>query len=137
VKRAKKWNHFADLGRAVLVGGAIAAPLIRRRDWRSSVNNLATLIAVSTAVNTIKPFWPERRPDGEDRQSFPSEHAADGFAAAVMFGSELKDGAGPVAAGLATAISLARVFSGKHHPVDVIAGAGFGIAVAQFAHRRD
>lgn len=93
-------------GRALLVGGAVAVPLIRR-DRRASSNALGVVFAVSTATKLIKMFWREPRPDGEDRQSFPSEHAVDGFAAAAIVGRELNGEIGLAAVGLATAISLA------------------------------
>jgi membrane-associated phospholipid phosphatase len=115
-------ERFADAGRALLVGSAAAAPLIRR-EWRAAANASAVLFAVSTSVK-IKMFWREPRPDGEDLQSFPSEHAADGFAPAAIIGREFAGGVGLAAFGLATAISLARVGSGKHHLADVIAGGG-------------
>lgn len=135
MKRADAWNRFADAGRALLIGGAATAPLIRR-DWRASINASAVIFAVSTATKVIKMSWREPRPDGEDRQSFPSEHAVDGFAAAAIIGRELNPKIGLAAVGLATAISLARIFSGKHYVADVIAGAGIGFATARFAHPR-
>ena len=135
MKRADAWNRFADAGRALLVGGAATAPLIRR-DWRASINAIALIFAVSTATKVIKTSWEEPHPDGEDRQSFPSEHAVDGFAAAAIVGREFNGGIGLAAIGLATAISLARLFSGKHYVADVIAGAGMGFAIARLAQPR-
>ena len=43
---------------------------------------------------------------------------------------ELGGGIGAAAVSLATAVSMARIFCGKHHVVDVIAGAGMGITAA-------
>jgi membrane-associated phospholipid phosphatase len=81
----------------------------------------------------IKAGWKEPRPNGQNDRSFPSQHAGDCFAAAAILDREWADGLGPAAMGLATAASLARVFSGKHHVVDVIAGAALGIMAGEFA----
>jgi membrane-associated phospholipid phosphatase len=61
--------------------------------------------------------------------SFPSDHAAAGFAiAAVLF--SLHRRLGVVALASATFISYARVYVGDHYPGDVAAGLVVGVAVA-------
>jgi membrane-associated phospholipid phosphatase len=134
MKQADVWDRFADAGRFVLVGGAIAAPLARR-DFRASFNALTGILATAATGKVVKAFWHERRPNGENNNSFPSLHAAECFAAAVALDSEFRDGVGPGAIGLATAVTLARVFSGKHHVADVIAGAGIGVTAMELARR--
>jgi len=130
--RADGWNRFADAGRAILVGGAIIAPLWRK-DIRSGLNALTAVLAVSAGSKAIKAFWTEPRPNGQNNNSFPSQHAADCFAAATVLRRKWTNGAGPAAIGLATAVSLARVISGKHHLADVVAGAGLGVLAGEFA----
>jgi membrane-associated phospholipid phosphatase len=132
MSRAAAWNSFADAGRAVLVGGAVVAPMWRK-DVRSGLSSLSAILAVSAASKAIKAVWKEPRPNGENKQSFPSQHAGDCFAAAAILKREWSDGAGPAAIGLATAVSLARVLSGKHHLADVIAGAGLGVIAGELA----
>ena len=132
VSRADSWTRFADAGRALLVGGAVIAPLWRK-DFRAGFNALTAVLAVSAASKAIKAVWREPRPNGENRKSFPSQHAGDCFAAAVILHRESKEGLGPAAIGLATAVSLARVFGGKHHLADVIAGAGLGTIAGEIA----
>jgi len=132
MSRADALNRFADVGRAVLVGGAVIGPMWRK-DLRAGLNGLAAVFAVSAASKAIKAVWKEPRPDGENKQSFPSQHAGDCFAAAAILRRESTEGVGAAAIGLAAAVSLARVLSGKHHVADVIAGAGLGTIAGEFA----
>ena len=127
---ADAWNRFADGGRALLVGAAVMAPLWRK-DYHTSFNGLTAVLATSAASKLIKGFWREPRPDGENNKSFPSQHAGDCFAAAVTLDREWGSALGPLAIGLATAVSAARVFSGKHHVADVVAGAALGVIAAE------
>lgn len=132
--RADVWNRFADAGRCALIGAAIAAPLLRR-DFRGSFNALTAILATSATDKLIKAVWNERRPNGENNNSFPSQHAAECFAAATSLDRSFGDGVGPAAIGLATAVSITRICSGKHHVADVIAGAGIGITAGNLARR--
>jgi len=131
-RAAEHWNRFGDAGRALLVGGAVLAPLWRKQ-YRTSLNGLAAILAVSAASKAIKAFWREPRPNGQNNNSFPSQHAGDCFAAAAVLKHEWNEGVGPFAFGLATAVSLSRVFSGKHHPADVIAGGAFGVIAGDYS----
>jgi membrane-associated phospholipid phosphatase len=110
----------------------VVAPLWRR-DYRTSLNALTAILATSAACKAIKAFWREPRPNGENSKSFPSQHAGDCFAAAAILDREWRDGIGPLAVGVATAVSMARVFSGKHHVADVIAGAALGTIAGELA----
>ena len=61
--------------------------------------------------------------------SFPSDHAAAGFAiAVVLFAVHRRWGL--VALGAAALTAYARVYVGDHYPGDVLAGAAIGVAVA-------
>jgi membrane-associated phospholipid phosphatase len=51
----------------------------------------------------------------------------------VILDKERRYAMGPIAIGLATAVSMARVFSGKHHVADVIAGASLGVIAGELA----
>ena len=61
--------------------------------------------------------------------SFPSGHAATSFAAAVVLAAYVPRLA-PALFTLAVLIAFSRVYVGVHYPVDVIAGAVLGAAVA-------
>ena len=60
--------------------------------------------------------------------SFPSGHAAIGFAAAYAYARGIKYGA--LAYIIAVPIAFSRIYNGVHYPSDVIAGAIFGTVVA-------
>lgn len=65
--------------------------------------------------------------------SFPSDHAAGGFAlaVAVLFARDLwARRVGWLLAAMAALLAFARVYCGTHYPFDVIAGAGVGTAAA-------
>ena len=132
--KADAWNRFADAGRIALIGAAIGAPLWRR-NFRGSFNALTAILGTSATDKLIKAVWNERRPNGENNNSFPSQHAAECFAAATSLDRSFGDGIGPVAIGLATLVSITRICSGKHHTADVFAGAGIGITAGNLAHR--
>lgn len=127
---AEGWNCLADGGRALMVASAILVPLWRR-DTRRSFDAMTAILATSAACKCIKAFWHEPRPNGQNNNSFPSQHAGECFGAAAILECGRQDAIGPVAIGLATAISMARLFSGKHHVADVIAGAAIGILAAR------
>lgn len=131
-KRAA-WNRFADLGRTLLVGTATLLPAPNRPSPR--VNAGMCLFGIHMITNALKMVFPERRPDGEDNESFPSEHAAQCTAAALIIEREYGLKFGAVASGLATAVSLSRIESKKHHPRDVLAGALIGAGTVWIAIR--
>ncbi len=133
-KGRKAWNRFADSGRAVLVGAAALLPQRAAAD-RPPVSAGACLLAIQLMTKVVKKLVPERRPDGEDDQSFPSEHAAECVAAAMIIDREYPGVAGALAAALAAGVSVARIASGKHHPRDVAAGAAMGIGAVWLSLR--
>lgn len=121
----KAWDRFADAGRAMLVGAATVLPE-RAGANRVQVSASACLLAVKLITTLLKKVVPERRPDGEDNKSFPSEHAAECVAAAMIIERDCPGQIGALGYGLAAAVSMARIESGKHHPRDVLAGALIG-----------
>lgn len=118
------WNRFGDVGRTVLVGTATLLPAPDQRSPRVNAGMCLLLIRMLTKV--LKTAFPERRPDGEDNESFPSEHAAECVAAALIIEREHGVRLGAVASGLAAAVSMSRIEGRKHHPRDVVAGALIG-----------
>jgi membrane-associated phospholipid phosphatase len=121
------WARFGDAGRCSLIAGATFLPL-RRRDFDGAFNAVGAVLTASAVCKTVKPFVPERRPNGEDGNSFPSQHAAECFAAGLAlrryFGSEC----GAAAIGVATLVAMSRLFARKHFLIDVLAGIGIGAA---------
>lgn len=124
-KEREAWDRFADAGRAVLVGAASLLP--QRAAWnRRRISAGECLLAIKVITTLLKKAVPERRPDGEDNESFPSEHAAECAAAAIIIEREYPGKIGAFALALATAVSMARIESKKHYPRDVLAGALIG-----------
>jgi len=77
---------------------------------------VGTSIAIS---EVLKRVVHERRPDGSDDRSFPSEHTMISAAAPPTFGWGI---------GFSVGVGIGRVVAQKHHPWDVAVGAGTGLA---------
>jgi len=100
----------------------------------------AVVLLADLAASGLKSATDRRRPedalDGIDvlvttpsTSAFPSGHAATSFAAAVVLALALPALA-PAFFVLAGAVSFSRLYVGVHFPLDVIAGAVLGVAVA-------
>lgn len=77
-----------------------------------------------------------QRPDQSGHDSFPSGHAAQTFASAMVLGRHLGGSVAVPAFAAATFVSFSRVNQGRHHLSDVAFGAGLGAAVGwTSAHR--
>ena len=124
-KERKAWDHFADVGRAALVGSASLLPQ-RASANRKRISAGECLLAIKVITGLLKKAVPERRPNGDNNKSFPSEHAAECTAAAIIIEREYPGKIGALAYALAAAVSLARIESHKHYPRDVLAGALIG-----------
>lgn len=88
-------------------------------------------------VLAIKYLFPEPRPQGDGKYSFPSGHAAMSFAGAHVLYKEFKDSNPWVAYSgylLAAGVGAARMYNNRHWFCDVVAGAGFGILGAELAY---
>ena len=82
-------------------------------------------------VQTLKHTIRRERPDASNNKSFPSGHAASGFATATVLHRYYGWKVGVPAYALGSYISLARMSWNRHHATDVVMGAGFGIASAR------
>jgi undecaprenyl-diphosphatase len=97
--------------------------------WASDL----TTLLVKAAVDRPRPF--ERIPEADPLlggivgSSFPSGHAATSAAGALAL-ALIAPRAAPYLALLAGAIAFSRVYVGVHYPLDVVAGALVGFAVA-------
>ena len=90
----------------------------------------ATVMALKYTTNI-------RRPDGSNRQSFPSGHTAQAFLAASIVHTEFRDKSqwyGVGAYTLATSVAALRMLNNRHWQSDVVAGAGVGILLAHLAY---
>ncbi|MES2765356.1 MAG: phosphatase PAP2 family protein [Bacteroidota bacterium] len=64
-------------------------------------------------------------------KSFPSTHATNNFAAAVLIGYFFKK-TWPYGVGIAAMVAYSRVYVGVHYPADVLGGALVGVCFALF-----
>jgi membrane-associated phospholipid phosphatase len=119
---------------------------------RAAVRGTAAIGVTSALVNlAVKSAWSRQRPDRAGARvpirrnvrmpastSFPSGHAASGFAFAAAIGRD-QPWLGLVLRFLAAAVAYSRVHTGVHYPGDIVAGAligeGAGQAVAGLMDR--
>ena len=128
------------------IGAAGLLATTGARGRRSAIDGLVSIAVTSGVVNlTLKPLRRRRRPDRITHQvplarqvdmphstSFPSGHAASAFAFASGVSHALPAAGVPLqaAAGL---VAYSRVHTGVHYPIDVVAGALVGGALAPLA----
>jgi len=139
-------RHTASWGEAIFIGIVALWFLLgwRRGLPRERQGALAALLAAGAALllnMVISHLWTRPRPFVTHPDtvhvllrhsvdaSFPSDHAAAGFAVAgVVFVMHRR--LGTLALLLAAGMSYARVYAGDHYPGDVLAGAVVGLGVA-------
>lgn len=92
---------------------------------------VSSVFASKAITPAIKQLTGRDRPNREDRDSFPSNHATQAFAVASVIASHYDDRPWVrwVAYGIATGVGVSRVYHEAHWTSDVIAGAGIGALV--------
>lgn len=123
----KTWDDASSIGRDVLVGAAIGVPAVQG-DWSGVLQAGGSVGAAGAISYGLKEAFPELRPDGSDRKSFPSGHTAVSFASAATLQNRYGWQAGVPAQLLALFVGVARVKADKHHWYDVAVGAAIGEA---------
>ncbi len=132
--RSKLWLGIA--GAMAVVGG--------KTGRRAALNGIVALAVDSAAVNVVGKLWfRRRRPNPAEAGvpkwrrlrmptslSFPSGHAASGFAFAEAVGEVAPAIAMPLRL-LAALVAYSRVHTGVHYPGDVIAGALIGSSIGE------
>ena len=76
----------------------------------------------------------ERRPQGDETNSFPSGHTTLAFMGAELIRSEYPLGVGITAYAVACGVGFMRLYNDRHWVNDVIAGAGVGILCARIGY---
>ena len=126
---------------AIAAGLAVAGG---RDGRRSAVRGTLAIAATSALVNlAVKSVWARRRPDRAGagvplrRQvrmpastSFPSGHAASGFAFASAIGQD-QPWLGLALRFLAAGVAYSRVHTGVHYPGDIVVGSLIGEGTGQ------
>jgi membrane-associated phospholipid phosphatase len=132
----KTWATASDIGAAGLAAVALGLPAIHS-DKQGAFQAAGSIAAATLVTTGLKEAFPERRPDGSDRKSFPSGHTSLSFAAAASLYQ--RDGAtiGIPAFAVASFVGVARVKADKHFYYDCLVGAGIGtLAGVLITHHR-
>jgi membrane-associated phospholipid phosphatase len=121
-----------DLGSPfTLVGGTAAYALSglangdREQVETAGIMSLG-LVGTSATVQGLKLLTKRTRPDGSDDASFPSGHTANTFLVAAVLAKEYGGATAAVSYGAASFVGASRIFGGRHHFTDVLAGAVIG-----------
>jgi membrane-associated phospholipid phosphatase len=133
-------RFISRLGTTPMIAGASgtmwALGKVTHDDRLAETGRLATTAAIQTqlVISGLKALSQRERPNGANRQSFPSGHTATSFAMASVIAHQYKDK--PLIAigayGFATAVGLSRVGGLNHFPSDVVIGATIGELVSRF-----
>lgn len=153
IKPVTKLAEIADRPPLLAAAAALAGLGLVRRDRKMQRTGLRMLLAVgmaTTAAKLGKKAIARTRPDrlvdehrhamypggpnAHDWNSFPSAHAAGGFAAARAVGKDYPIFA-PQALTTALAAAGLKVLKGDHFPSDIIAGLAIGAAAGAVAER--
>jgi membrane-associated phospholipid phosphatase len=126
-KNEKTWATVSDVGLYGLSALAIGLP-IAKRDKQGAFQAAGSIGAASLITTGLKEIFPERRPDGSNRKSFPSGHTSVSFAAAASLYNREGKAVGIPAFAVASLVGVARIEADKHFYYDVLVGAGIGLA---------
>lgn len=129
------WDRISRIGEVAVIGTALGLPSIRG-DWDGTLQAGGSVGAAFLITEGLKRTFPETRPDGSDRRSFPSGHASMSFAAAASLQNRYGWQVGLPAQLVAAFVGYARVRADKHHWYDVLAGAAIGEASGFLITRR-
>lgn len=136
-----------QLGMALAVPVGTVALARLSRSWRPPAALLATSIVLGWVVaNLVREFVRRERPSSllegvqlgydvpEAGPAFPSGHAIVMCALLVALAPYLRMPTVATMAALAAAAMACRIYVGAHMPLDVLGGAGYGVAVGGLAN---
>lgn len=121
----RDWSRASTAGLDALIATALIAPAIQE-DWNGDIQAGSSMAAAALVTTGLKEAFPEVRPDGSNRRSFPSMHTSVAFSAAATLQNRYGWEIGVPAQVVASFVGLARVKAHKHHWYDVAAGAAVG-----------
>lgn len=96
---------------------------VMAKDWRGSLELGESVLAAQVASEGIKALELERRPNGSDKKSFPSGHAAGAFSGAMFVHKRYGWKPALIPYGMSLIAGWSRVQAGAHYWHDVLAGA--------------
>ncbi|MBV9470195.1 MAG: phosphatase PAP2 family protein [Abitibacteriaceae bacterium] len=120
-----------------LVAGSVVLPLLEdgKEGKDHALRTSDSIITSSVITEVLKNVVREKRPNSNNRTSFPSGHATAAFAAASM-ASHWHPRQAPFWYLGASLIAASRVELRAHHVHDVIAGAAVGYATTRWELKR-
>ena len=129
----------ADAGTSTNLGTgvAIALPVIAggitlaKEDWKGSAQLTVDTVTTLGIAYGLKQVIRERRPDGSDFESMPSDTSALAFAPAQFLWDRYGWRYGVPAYAAATFVAWSRVDANKHHWYDVTASAALAFGVSK------
>lgn len=131
-------DNYTQYFPAVMVYGLNLAGIKGKHGFKDRTIIYATSQLISAAIVTpAKNLIAEERPDGSNRKSFPSGHAATAFSTAHFMYREYRDNNLLLSLSgypFAAFTGVYRVLNDKHWMTDVIAGAGVGILSTELAY---
>lgn len=124
----------SNAGKPVTVLGALVVIAVadRAAGPLTAARALLALAPTNAVVEVLKRGVNRVRPDGERKSSnasFPSSHAANGFALAAVLSRRWRRLAIPFHL-LALLVALSRLYLDRHWLSDVVVGAGIGLVCA-------
>lgn len=125
-------HEVTNAGRPLLAIGVLAGVVSGAAGRAALLEAAVALVPVNLAVEGLKYATNRRRPNGDhDRRNsaFPSSHAANAFAVAVIVARRWRRAAIPGFLAAAT-VAYSRLYLNKHWCVDVLAGATLGTTLA-------
>lgn len=138
VKPEAKHYYFDDVAQFVPTianFGLSVCGVNPRHDWRDRIALTVTSIIICEGVTfTLKHTIHSTRPDGTDRHSFPSGHAARAFRGAEMLRSEYGWAWGAGGYAVAIGVGALRIHHHRHRFGDVAAGAAIGFLSTRAAY---
>lgn len=132
------WDNYTQYFPAVMVYGLNVSGVKGLHNFKDrTIIYTASQLISAAIVTPAKNIIAEERPDGSNRKSFPSGHAATAFSTAHFMYREYRD--------YNTLLSLSgypfaiftgvyRIINNKHWVTDVVAGAGVGILSTELAY---
>jgi undecaprenyl-diphosphatase len=130
-----RWLTYIGTDGAVwLVLAAVAALVLRQ--YRVLLWVVVADLAAQLSTDLIKAAVPRARPRVHTlvaephSHSFPSGHAASSFACALVLAAYVPRLRWPLYA-LAGLIAFSRAYVGVHYPLDVVAGAAWGLVIGK------
>ena len=136
--RAAENKTITSLG----TGVAIAVPVVAggiafyKKDWHGLAQlGAVTLLTVGTAYG-LKQIVRERRPDGSDWQSFPSDTTALAASGSSFLWGRYGWEYGLPASAMTQFVSYSRIQADKHHWYDTLASSAIAIGYSYFLTTR-